>query len=426
MAARLYDLPRRVVLISDLAVERDGATAVAMSAVRALRKNGVAVTYVCGDDGQNAELADLGVQVAPVRGQEIGKASAFAAATAGLYSAKAAKVLRNVIKQVDGEGVVYHLHNWSKILSPSIFHVLNPVSERLLVSTHDYFLACPNGGYFNFKKKSPCELTPLSGACLATDCDRRSYLQKIWRVVRSVTLRGLIDLSRKNATILAVHDGMVDHLVRGGINPDSIKVLRNPVTPWSDTRIAVENNRKFLFVGRLDHDKGAELLAQAARDAGSPIQMIGDGPLRSQLEQSFPEAELLGWQSRKQVARIARDARVVVMPTASRETFGLVAFEALTSGIPVIISRFAATSDEIVRREIGFSCDPYDARGLADLMKMMAVDDTRLRDMSERAWEARGSLAHSPESWGERLMAIYADANRAAAPANRIVAVHGT
>ena len=416
---------RRVVLISDLAVERDGPTAVAMSAVRTLRKNGIAVTYVCGDDGQNAELADLGVQIVPVRGQEIGKANAVGAAISGLYNAKAARVLRKVIKEVDGEGVVYHLHNWSKILSPSVFHVLSGVSDRLLISTHDYFLACPNGGYFNFKKKSPCELVPLSASCLGTDCDRRSYLQKIWRVVRSLTLRGLIDLSHKNATILAVHDGMVDHLVRGGIAADCIKVLRNPVTPWSDTRIAAEANRKFLFVGRLEHDKGAELLAQSARDAGVPIQMIGDGPLRSLLEQSYPEAELMGWQSRKQVAQIARDARVVVMPTGSRETFGLVAFEALTSGIPVIISRFAATSDEIVSKDIGFACDPYDAKILADLLKTMASDDDRLRRMSERAWAARGTLALSHESWGDRLMAIYQDASRAAARANKIAAVHG-
>ncbi len=416
---------RRVVLISDLAVERDGATAVAMSAVRTLRKNGVAVTYVCGDDGQNAELADLGVQVAATRGQEIGKSKAFDAATAGLYNAKAAGVLRNVIKQVDGEGVVYHLHNWSKILSPSIFRALSGVSERLLVSTHDYFLACPNGGYFNFKTKAPCELTPLSTACLLTDCDRRSYLQKIWRVVRSATLRGMIDLSRRNATILAVHDGMVDHLVRGGIAADSIKVLRNPVTPWSDTRIAVENNRKFLFVGRLDHDKGAELFAQSARNAGVPIQMIGDGPLRASLQQSYPEAELMGWRSRGEVARLARDARVVVMPTASRETFGLVAFEALTSGIPVIISRFAATSDEIVRSKIGFACDPYDAKSLTGLLNVMASDSEGLRLMSERAWKVRGALAHSPERWGDRLMAIYAEANRAGARANEIMALHG-
>ena len=76
---------RRVVLISDLAVERDGPTAVAMSAVRTLRKNGIAVTYVCGDDGQNAELADLGVQIVPVRGQN--RQGERRVAISGLYNA---------------------------------------------------------------------------------------------------------------------------------------------------------------------------------------------------------------------------------------------------------------------------------------------------------------------------------------------------
>ena len=416
---------RRVVLVSDLAVERDGATAIAMSAVRTLRRHGVAVTYVCGDDGKNAELADLGVQVVAVQGQEIGKANRLGAAVSGLYNAKAARVLKNVINEVDGEGVVYHLHNWSKILSPSALHALGSVSDRLLISTHDYFLACPNGGFFNFKKRSPCELVPLSTACLATDCDRRSYLEKVWRVVRSLTLRAMIDLSHGKATILAVHDGMVDHLVRGGIAPDSIKVLRNPVTPWSQTRIAAENNRKFLFVGRLDHDKGAELLAQSARDAGVPIQMVGDGPLRAVLEKSYPEAELMGWRSRQEVSQIARNARTVVMPTGSRETFGLVAFEALTSGIPVIISRFAATSEEIVRHDVGFACNPYDANTLTGLLKSMAGDDSRLQGMSERAWQARGSLALSNESWGDRLMAIYRDAGRVAVPQTMRAAAHG-
>src|SRR5947207_106421 len=137
---------RRVVLVSDLAAERDGATAIAMSAARALRKRGVAVTYVCGDDGQNPELADLGVQIVSLRGREIGKANRLGAAVAGLYNVKAARLLRSVIDEVDGEGVVYHLHNWSKILSPSALQALSGVSERLLISTHDDFLAYPKGG----------------------------------------------------------------------------------------------------------------------------------------------------------------------------------------------------------------------------------------------------------------------------------------
>jgi glycosyltransferase involved in cell wall biosynthesis len=153
--------------------------------------------------------------------------------------------------------------------------------------------------------------------------------------------------------------------------------------------------------------------------------MVGDGPLRTLLEQSYPEAELMGWQSRKQIEQIARDARVVVMPTGSRETFGLVAFEALTSGIPVIISRFAATSEEIVRNNVGFACDPYDANRLADLLKMMAVDDDYIQLMSKRAWNERESLALSQQSWGERLMAIYQDVYRQSVQKAEIVRVDG-
>ena len=416
---------RHVVVISDLSVERDGATAVAMTAVRFLRERGVTVTYFCGDTGENAEFQALGVRVVPVNGQEIRKANPFSAAFLGLYNVTAANALRDLINEIDGEGVVYHLHNWSKILSPSIFGILKGVSDRLVISAHDYFLACPNGGYFNFKTKTVCDLVPLTAACLRSNCDRRSYLEKIWRITRRLIRSRLIDLSRKTATILAVHDGMVDHLVRGGISANSIEVLRNPVTPWSERRIAAEKNHRFLFVGRLDHDKGAGLLAKSARGAGVTLQMVGDGPLRPFLEQNFPEVELLGWQSREDVAQIAQGARVVVMPTGSRETFGLVAFEALTSGIPVIISTFAATCDEIVRNNIGLSCNPYDAKALADVLRSMATDDHRVRGMSERAWRMRNSLALSNQGWGDHLLSFYENAARRDAEIGNLVGTYG-
>jgi glycosyltransferase involved in cell wall biosynthesis len=401
---------RHVVLITDLSVERDGATAIAFAAMRMLRKNGIQVTYVCGDDGENSELEAMGVRLVAVGGLEIGAAKPVNAVFAGLYNASAARVLRSVIEEVDGEGVIYHVHNWSKILSPSIFRALAGVSERLLISTHDYFLACPNGGYFNFKTRSPCELVPLSLKCIGTNCDRRSYAEKLWRVVRAMMRRGLLDFAGRTPTVLPVHDRMVEQLIRGGISEHSITVLRNPVTPWSESRVPVEKNKKFLFVGRLDHDKGAHLLAQAARDAGVPLQMVGDGPLRPFLEHTYPEVEQMGWQSRERVATIAKSARAVVMPTGSRETFGLVAFEALSSGIPVIISKFAATSDEIVQHNVGFACDPYDSSALTAALRTMAASDDQVFSMSARAWALRDSILLTNQLWGERLIDIYRNA----------------
>src|SRR4051794_21502517 len=115
---------RHVVLISDLSVERDGATAVALAAMRMLRKNGVQVTYISGDKGENSEVEAAGVRLVAVGGVEISAANPISAAVTGLYNAAAARFVRSVIDEVDGDGVVYHVHNWSKILSPSIFRPL--------------------------------------------------------------------------------------------------------------------------------------------------------------------------------------------------------------------------------------------------------------------------------------------------------------
>ena len=186
--------------------------------------------------------------------------------------------------------------------------------------------------------------------------------------------------------------------------------MRNPVSPWSDTRIVAENNSKFLFVGRLEHDKGADLLAAAARAAGIQLQIVGDGPLRSDLERVYPEIEFMGWQSREQVAVIARTARAVVAPTASRETFGLVAFEALTSGIPVIVSKFGIASDEITRNGLGFACDPYDHDELTRLLRRMAGNTEELGQMSRACWERRNTITLTSRQWEERLLSLYEDA----------------
>ena len=56
------------------------------------------------------------------------QANRLGAAVSGLYNTKAARLLRSVIDEVDGEGVVYHLHNWSKILSPSALQALSSVA----------------------------------------------------------------------------------------------------------------------------------------------------------------------------------------------------------------------------------------------------------------------------------------------------------
>ncbi len=247
----------------------------------------------------------------------------------------------------------------------------------------------------------------MGAACLAASCDKRHYAHKLWRVARGFVRQAVIDLRQTPATILAVHEGMRPLLERGGIRGDAIRVLRNPVSPWCDKRVPAERNATFLFVGRLEEDKGVKLLAKAARRAGVKVRLIGTGPLASELKRDFPEIEMTGWRSKAEIAEFCSDARALVMPSRWRETFGLAAIEAAMSGIPVVASRAALITEDLVRIGIGVGCPVDDVEALAQVLSRLRTDDAAVADMSRRGFENARTLAPTPQGWANELLSIY-------------------
>lgn len=406
---------RRAVVINDDATGRGGASAIAVAMAQLLRARGVAVTFLAGEGAPAAELTSNGIETVILGGRHILDGRRGSAAVRGLYDATTARALRRWLSDHDERGTVYHLHNWHKVLSPSIFAPLRQVASRLVLSAHDYFLACPNGGYFNYPRHRECELPPGGARCLVTSCDRRHYGHKLWRVARHAVSRRLLHLGPSGALVLAVHESLAAHLALGGISSENIRVLRNPVLPWRPERVAAERNRDVFFVGRVDADKGVDRLARAARRAGVPLRIIGDGSLAAEIARDHPEVERLGWQNRDRVAALTATARMLVVPTTCRETFGLAPLEALTSGIPVIVSRFGLIADEVARHRFGLACDPYDEDALAAQIRLLADDDGQVHEISERAFAGARALAPTPAEWCEQLLALYEERLRAAA-----------
>jgi glycosyltransferase involved in cell wall biosynthesis len=400
-------LPDRVVVINDDCVSSGGAANIALTSARMLRRRGVPVTFLCGGADTNSELAALGVDMIALGGAHLMSGRRGPAALRGLFDRTTLAAAAQWCEAHDSPGTVYHLHNWHKVLSPSIFAALRPVAGRLVLSAHDYFLACPNGGFVHYPQARICALSPGSVSCTLSSCDRRHYAHKLWRLARHRLRRAVFDLGSTRATLIAVHDGMSPYLERGGIAPGAIRVLRNPVTAWRTERIPAERNRDVFFIGRLEQDKGVDLLAKAAKRAGAHLQIIGDGPLIDDLARDHPECDLLGWRSRAEIAELIGGARMVVAPTRWRETFGLVALEALMSGVPVIASRFALLSEEIVDRGLGVACDPYDEAALAAAIGQLLGDDALVEEMSSRAFATARALAPTPRQWFFELLAIY-------------------
>ena len=395
-----------IVVINDLSVPKGGATALALASASAFRARGYRVTLITGDEGDNAALVDQGVEIVALGSKRLLSGSRLAALTRGYYNADAARMVTRWIDANDRPSTIYHVHGWSQILSPSLFDAVAPIRGRLVYSAHDFFLACPNGAFAFLQSGQVCPHTPLSRACVTASCDRRSYAHKLWRVGRQVVQRHYYD-PRHSPPTLAIHEAMRPFLMRAGIPSAAIEALPNPVEPWCDSRVPVERNDEILFIGRLEETKGPDLAAAAARAAGCKLRLIGDGVLRASLQTAYPEFAFMGHQPAAVIRTFAAQARMLVVPSRYPEPYGLVAAEALWSGLPVIITNTAFLADDIVAAGAGLAVEPRDTLAFAAAIRQIADDDDLAQRMSHAAHERTGNLALTPDRWIDRLIDAY-------------------
>ncbi len=398
----------RVVVISDHSTVRGGAGALARLSIRLLRDRGVPVTFITGDEGADPEFARIGVEVAPFAHRDLLATPRLRAATEGLYNASAMRHVQGWIDAHDTEGTVYHLHTWQQILSPAVFTALAKVSRRTVLHAHDFFLACPNGAFMDYPRDTPCQRTPLGMACLRTNCDKRSYGQKLWRSARQLVVRNALARTEWGR-VAVIHEKMKPFMAKAGLDETKLVTILNPADPLSPARVKAEENENFLYLGRLEREKGIEDAILAARAADVPLKVVGDGPLLQSLKaQGDGRAEFLGWKSKEEISRIARTCRALVMPSRYPEPFGLVAAEATLSGLPAILSDRAFLADQIQAGGAGIACDTADIPALASAMSRIArAGPDEIRAMSERAVLCGRQVSLDQDRWADLLVDCY-------------------
>ncbi|MFN3213544.1 MAG: glycosyltransferase family 4 protein [Henriciella sp.] len=395
----------RIVVLHDTLDAIGGATSLArLSAIR-YRAMGYDVVFITGvpDDGS---LSEYGIETIGLGQAMLRQQPRFEAITSGLYNSHAAKRVSQWIKRNDTDSTAYHLHNWAQILSPGIFSALSPVANRTVVSCHDLFNACPNGGLLHFPTGAPCSLKPMSKECWLSQCDRRGTVHKYWRMLRQVNLNRLARFDESEMTFVSLHEGMTDLLRSVGFNPPLLTSVPNPASAYTNGRVPCEQNKPFLFVGRLSAEKGADIALKEAHQAGVPMMIIGEGDLEDELKAKYPEAEFAGFCDHAAIEKYAQKARGIIVPSRVREPFGLVVAEAALSGIPVLISKQSMLSGEINSREMGSVFDPLKPGDLAGRLSSWTKNDELTRTMSENAFANAHAICSSPDDWAQKFIDI--------------------
>lgn len=404
--------PDRIVIVNDASKAVGGATSLALLSARLFSDSGYEVVYVTGDSGEAHELpAD--VKIVALGGSTLLSLPIAERIGKGLYNAAAYDFVKQVVRQFDGPNVVYHLHGWAQILSPSVLRALSSVEGRLVIHAHDFFHACPNGTYFNFRQESVCNLRPMSLACMSTNCDKRSISQKVFRLTRMVVKKRLLDLGTTDALVAVIHPFMSEWMQKAGIARDRIRVVRNPVKAFRATRVEAEQNSDLFFIGRVEQEKGAELAAEAAHRVGRRLRIIGDGSDRPRLAEKFPDIVWEGWCSHAQIAELIGSARGLIMPSRLPEPFGLVALEALQSGVPLVAFADSFVAREAAEMGCAFLAADRQAGSLAQAVQMLD-DDATVERASHTAFQRTMALSCTHDGWRDELLSLYDELLRTA------------
>lgn len=395
-----------IVILNDHGFINGGAAKVAIESALWLRSRGLGVSFVAGSGPMDDRLAAAGVECVKIADHDVhGDPDRRRAAVQGLWNKEAARVLARHIHGLDPRTTVVHLHTWSKALSPSVGPVLTASGIAHVCTLHEYFLACPNGAFYDYTAGQICTKRALGASCLATPCDARRGTHKVWRLAREAILwsagrmpRGLREIIYLSPKQRSVMDGYFDANARWHHLPNAVGVL-------PDDRISVERNDAFLFVGRISPEKGAIVAALAARAAGVRLVFAGEGSEREAVRKANPEAELLGWLGQEEVDRWMRQARCLVFPSLWYEGYPLVVADALRLGVPVLVSDNTVATSLISDGVNGLHVRAGDVEAWSLAMLRLGADDTARR-MGEAAFRS-GQQLLSHDQYTDELIAIY-------------------
>ena len=397
-----------IIILNDHASVNGGAAKVAIDSAIGLTKQGNFVTFFSVVGPIDPELIENGVNVVCLQQMDIlNDPNRFRAAISGIWNIHAAKEMKNLLRHFSTENTIIHVHSWTKALSSSPIRVATKKNFKVLLTLHDYFTACPNGGFFDFPTGRICHKIPLSFSCISQNCDARSYPQKLWRVVRQIVQKNLGLIPGGITYFISVSQFSLSILNKYLPTNSMIEEIQNPINWEQPSPVEIGNNKSFVFLGRLSDEKGVLLFAEAIQKLGISGIVIGDGPLLSIMKKRYPELAYYGWLSSSDVKNVLRDARSLVFPSLLYETQGITVFEAMSLGIPTIVADTSAAREFVTDGKTGLWFKGGDVNDLIDKITQLHKDNKLVNKLGHTAYEEFWEKNNTLEKYVNALSGFY-------------------
>jgi glycosyltransferase involved in cell wall biosynthesis len=363
----------------------------------------------------NAEIELLrnhGHEVAVYRrhNRDIDSMSKITVAGSTVWSSQTTREIQEFCDQFQPD--LIHGHNTFPLISPSLYWTATRRKIPVIQTLHNFRLLCPEAMLLRDGKICEDCVGKLPWRAVTRGCYHDSALQSAVTASMLTVHRAIGTYQNHVTAFIALSQFSRDKFIAGGLPAEKIQVKPNFVVTKAKPTWTMRAGG--LFVGRLSAEKGLDVLidAEKMRKAlpgqsanENLIKVIGGGPLEATVREAFGH-NCLGPRTPDEVSTLMHASQFLIAPSTCYETFGLVAVEAFSCGVPVIASRHGGLAELIKDGVTGLLFTPGDAVDLASKIAWARSHPEEMLKMGQAAYSEYLNK-YTPEKNYHMLHEIY-------------------
>jgi glycosyltransferase involved in cell wall biosynthesis len=305
---------------------------------------------------------------------------------------------------------IVHMHNFYFGGSPAIVRAVKKEGLPLVHTLHNFRLLCPSAFLFYRKKVFLTSLDEsFPWTAIRKGVYRDSVLLTLW-LTFSIRLYNKIFGWKSIDRFIALNDDTKIKFVNSylKIEEKQIEVKTNFVEDFNT--LDLPRGDHFLYAGRLSEEKGIDVLLNAFSKTDAKLTIIGDGPLRPDVEEVIRERTnitYLGFCKKDIVRKELQKCTCLIFPSIWFECAPMIIMEAFACNTPVIASNMGAMETIVSEGVNGLHFEPGDAEDLKDKVNFWNGLDKASRDKFYRQTRSEYEKYYTPERSLEKTLSIY-------------------
>jgi len=206
---------------------------------------------------------------------------------------------------------------------------------------------------------------------------------------------------RRFDKVVAVSENIKQKIIESGVSAKKITVIQNGISlNRFDICRSEKDIRKELgitdmtavigAVGRLSSEKGHRILLRTAKAIlekvpGAIFIIVGDGPLKNELQREFNSPSIIFTGVRNDVPDLYRCMDILVLPSLT-EGLPMVILEAMASKLPIVATRVGEIP-LLINQENGILVEPGDMEGIKQALLYLLRNRAKAKDMGQKGYQ---------------------------------------